>query len=104
MVELAVTQDVALLTRSNIASPNMQRWILYLTGAVLLVEPVIFRQVKPQAILRVLGSDGALDYLPAWLRASVFAGVYLIEWGPVLAGLLLVHYAHRAKPPTREDS
>jgi hypothetical protein len=98
----------------------MRRWMLYLIGAVLLVEPVIFRQVKPQDILGALGSAGALDHLPAWMRASIFAGVYLIEWGPVLAGLLIIHYAHRSqtqpdalsnpsrsravKPPLRGDN
>ena len=75
----------------------MRRWMLYLVGAALLSEPVIFRQVKPQGILGALGTADALDYLPAWLRASVFAGVYLIEWGPVLAGLLMIHYAHRSQ-------
>jgi hypothetical protein len=73
----------------------MRRWMLYLIGALLLIEPVLFRQVKPQGILGALGSPDALDHLPAWLRGSIFAGIYLIEWGPVLAGMLMVHYAHR---------
>ena len=71
--------------------------MLWVIGAVLLAMPVILTQVKPLGIPGVAGWASVPSGLPTWLRVSILAGAYLIEWGPVLAGLLLIFYAHRIK-------
>ena len=73
----------------------MRRWMLYFIGAVLLAEPSILRQVRPHGILDVVGWASVPSNLPTWLRISVFAGAYLVEWATVLGGLLIVFYAGR---------
>ncbi|MEK7874842.1 MAG: hypothetical protein AAB325_01470 [Pseudomonadota bacterium] len=71
--------------------------MLWLIGAVLLVMPVILTQVKPLGILGTAGWASVPGGLPTWLRVSILAGSYLVEWGPVLAGLLIIFYASRIK-------
>lgn len=75
----------------------MWRWILSLLGAVLLAGPATFRQIEPRGILDVIGMANFRDDLPAWLRFSIHAGAYLIEWGPMVAGLLIIYYANRRR-------
>ncbi len=75
----------------------MQRWALCLFGAVLMAVPLILGQVKPLGILGTAGWERVPDGLPTWLRISIFAGSYLVEWGPLLAGLLIIFYASRIK-------
>ena len=71
--------------------------MLWLIGAALLAVPFIFGQVKPLGVLGGAGAEGVSSGLPAWLHVSILAGAYLIEWGPVLAGLLIIFYASRTK-------
>ena len=71
--------------------------MLWLIGAVLLTVPLVLGQVKPLGVLGVAGAESVSSGLPAWLRVSILAGAYLIEWGPVLAGLLIIYYASRIK-------
>ena len=85
------------ISRDRIGKSDMRRWTLWLIGAVLLALPLIFGPVKPLGILGAAGSESVSSGLPAWLRVSILAGVYLIEWGPVLAGLLIIFYANRIK-------
>jgi hypothetical protein len=59
--------------------------------------PLILVQVKPLGIRGVTGWASVPGGLPTWLRVSILAGAYLIEWGPVLAGLLIIFYANRVK-------
>lgn len=73
----------------------MRSWILYLIGAVLLLEPAILGQVTPRGTFDVVDWGSLSGDLPIWLRVSVFAGANLIQWGPVLVGLLIIYYAHR---------
>ena len=75
----------------------MQRWMLWLIGAALMAVPLILGQVKPPGMLGVAGWASVPSGLPIWLRVSILAGSYLIEWGPVLAGLLVIYYANRVK-------
>lgn len=82
---------------AEVVSSDMRRWTLCLIGAVLLAAPLILGQVKPLGILGVAGAESVSSGLPAWLRVSILAGAYLIEWGPVLAGLLIIFYASRIK-------
>jgi len=85
------------ISHDRIGKSDMRRWTLWLIGAVLLALPLIFGPVKPLGILGVAGSESVSSGLPAWLRVSILAGVYLIEWGPVLAGLLIIFCANRIK-------
>jgi hypothetical protein len=62
-----------------------------------LAVPLILTQIKPLGILSVAGWAGVPSGLPIWLRVSILAGSYLVEWGPVLAGLLVIFYANRVK-------
>jgi hypothetical protein len=73
----------------------MRRWILSFVGALLLAGPVVLRQIAPCGMLDVIGCRSVQDGLPTWLRVSTSAGAYLIEYGPMLAGLLLIYYANR---------
>ena len=75
----------------------MRRWMLVLIGAALLVTPLIVTQVKPFGILGVAGWASVPSGLPTWLRVSILAGSYLVEWGPILAGMLIMFYAIRVK-------
>ena len=75
----------------------MQRWTLCLIGAVLMAVPLILGQVKAPGILGVAGWANVPSGLPTWLRVSILAGSYLGEWGPVLAGLLIIFCASRIK-------
>lgn len=77
--------------------PYMRRWMLGLIGAALLAVPLILSQVLPVGIPGVTGWASVPSGLPTWLRVSILAGSYLLEWGPVLAGLLLILYANRIK-------
>ena len=77
--------------------PYMRRWMLGLIGAALLAVPLILSQVLPVGIPGVTGWASVPSGLPTWLRVSILAGSYLLEWGPVLAGLLLIFYANRIK-------
>ena len=76
---------------------HMRRWLLGLIGAALLTAPLILSQFRPPGMLGVYRWESVPDGLPTWLRVSILAGSYLIEWGPVLAGLLLIIYANRIK-------
>jgi hypothetical protein len=80
-----------------VVNSDMQRWTLWLIGAALLAVPLILTQVMPIGIPGVAGWASVPSGLPTWLRVSILAGSYLIEWGPVLAGLLLILYANRIK-------
>ncbi|MDO8595432.1 MAG: hypothetical protein Q7R45_02300 [Sulfuricaulis sp.] len=71
--------------------------MLRLMGAVLLAVSLVLTQVKPLGILGVAGWASVPSGLPIWLRVSILAGAYLLEWGPVLAGLLIIYYASRIK-------
>ena len=71
---------------------DMQRWILYLIGAVLLAMPFILDVVQPQG---ALGMAGVSSGLPTWMHLSVSAGPYLLNWGPALVGVLIIYYANR---------
>lgn len=71
--------------------------MLCLLGAALLTAPLVLTQVKPSGISGVAGWASVPSGLPTWLRVSILAGAYLIEWGPVLAGLLIIFYASRIK-------
>ena len=75
----------------------MRRWMLGLIGAALMAAPLIILQVKPFGILGVAGWASVPSGLPPWLRVSISAGSYLVEWGPVLAGMLIIFYATRVK-------
>lgn len=75
----------------------MRRLILGLLGATLLAAPLVLTQVKPLGISGVTGWASVPSGLPTWLRVSILAGAYLIEWGPVLAGLLIIFVASRIK-------
>jgi hypothetical protein len=75
----------------------MQKWMLCLIGAVLMAVPLILGQVKPFGIPGTAGWANVPGGLPTWLRVSILAGSYLVEWGPVLAGLLIIFYANRIK-------
>ena len=75
----------------------MQRWTLWVIGIVLMAVPLILGQVRPLGILDTAGWASVTDGLPTWLRVSILAGSYLIEWGPLLAGLLIIYYASRIK-------
>ena len=65
-----------------------------MVGALLLTAPAILRTFD-LGVTGVSGEVSTVDGLPAWLRLSVLAGRYLIEWGPVAAGLLIIWYACR---------
>lgn len=73
----------------------MRRGILYLVGAGPLLEPAILGQITPRGILGSVDWASLPGDLPIWLRVSVFAGANLIQWGPVLVGLLIIYYANR---------
>ncbi len=66
-------------------------------GAMLLATPLILTRINPLGVPGVTGWASVPSGLPIWLRVSILAGAYLIEWGPVLAGLLLIVYANRIK-------
>ncbi len=70
---------------------------MWLIGAVLLALPFVLTQVDPFGIPGVAGWASVPSGLPTWLRVSILAGAYLLEWGPVLAGLLIIFYASRIK-------
>ncbi len=66
-------------------------------GAALMAAPLILTQVQPLGIPGMTGWASVPSGLPIWLRVSILAGSYLLEWGPVLAGLLIIFYASRIK-------
>ena len=70
----------------------MPRWAQYLVGVMLLGVPIILDVLRPQGTLE---SAGASSSLPGWMHLSVSAGPYLLNWGPVLVGLLIIYYASR---------
>jgi len=71
--------------------------MLCLLGAVLVAVPLFLSHVKPLGMLGVGGWASVPSGLPTWLRVSILAGAYLIEWGPVLAGVLIIFFASRIK-------
>jgi hypothetical protein len=73
----------------------MRRPILSMIGAALLAGPFVLRQFTPYRILELVGLTSRSEYLPTLLQALVFAGAYLLEWAPALAGLWLIYYANR---------
>lgn len=75
----------------------MHRPILSLIGTALLAGPFVLRQFKPRGILDVVGLTAVPDHLPTWLQVLVFAGAYLVEWGPALTGLWIIYYANRKR-------
>ena len=75
----------------------MRKLTLYLLGAALVAAPLVLTHVKPLGMPGAAGLGSGPSGLPAWLRVSILAGAYLIEWGPVLAGLLIIFFASRIK-------
>ena len=75
----------------------MRRPILSLVGAVLLATPFVLRQFTPYGILELVGLTVVAEHLPPLLQSLVYAGAYLIEWAPALAGLTIIYYANRER-------
>jgi len=75
----------------------MRRWVLGLLGAALVAVPLFLSHVEPLGMPGVAGWASVPSGLPTWLRVSILAGAYLVEWGPVFAGVLIIFFASRIK-------
>ena len=82
---------------ATVVDSDMQRWALWLIGAALSAVPLMPGQFKPLGIMGSAGWESVPSGLPTWSRVSILAGAYLIEWGPLLAGLLIIFFASRIK-------
>jgi hypothetical protein len=73
----------------------MQRWVLNLIGAALLVTPALLTGFGVNNLLGTTAGSGSTDGISGWLNLSIAAGAYLIKWSPALIGVLIIMYANR---------
>ena len=74
---------------------DMQRWILNLLGAALLAVPFAFARFGANGGLAASREGSATAGMAEWLSLSITAGAFLLHWGPVLLGALIIFYANR---------
>ena len=77
--------------------PEMHRWILNLIGAALLAVPVLLAWFGANSGLTTSREGGPTAGMSEWLSLSVTAGAYLLHWGPVLLGAIIIFYANRRR-------
>lgn len=77
--------------------PEMQRWILNLIGAALLAAPALLAQFGASNGLTTSREGSSTAGMSEWLSALITAGAYLLHWGPVLLGALIIFYANRRR-------
>jgi hypothetical protein len=75
----------------------MQRWILNLIGAALLAVPVLLARFGANSGLTLNREGSFTAGMSEWLSLSIIAGAYLLHWGPVLLGALIIFYANRRR-------
>jgi hypothetical protein len=75
----------------------MQRWILNLIGAALLAVPFAFARFGANGGLAASREGSATAGMAEWLSLSITAGAFLLHWGPVLLGALILFYANRRR-------
>lgn len=75
----------------------MHRWLLTLIGAALFAAPALLAQFGVKNLLGWTGGSHSTDGMSGWLSLSISAGAYLIEWGPLLVGALIIYYANRSR-------
>ncbi len=75
----------------------MQRLILNLIGAALLAVPALLTLFSANSGLAMNGEYSATVGMSGWLSLLVTAGAYLVHWGPVLLGALVIFYANRRR-------
>ena len=76
---------------------DMQRWILNLLGAALLAVPFAFARFGANGGLAASREGSATAGMAEWLSLSITAGAFLVHWGPVLLGALIIFYANRRR-------
>jgi len=76
---------------------DMQRWILNLIGAALLAVPFAFARFGANGGLAASREGSATAGMAEWLSLSITAGAFLLHWGPVLLGALILFYANRRR-------
>ena len=75
----------------------MQRWMLNLIGAALLVTPVLLAQFGVSNVLGTAGGASSMEGTPGWLSLLISAGSYMIKWLPVLIGAFIIYFANRRR-------
>ena len=75
----------------------MQRLILNLIGAALLAVPALLALFGANSELTTSREQSGTAGMSEWLSLLVTAGAYLLHWGPVLLGALVIFYANRRR-------
>jgi hypothetical protein len=75
----------------------MQRWILNLIGAALLAVPALLALFGANSGLTMSREGSPTAGMSEWLSLLITAGAYLLHWGPVLFGALIIFYANRRR-------
>ena len=77
--------------------PDMRRWILNSIGAVLLAIPLWLTRFGANNGLDSSHEGSPTAGMSEWLSLSITVGAYLLYWGPVLLGALILFYANRRR-------
>ena len=77
--------------------PDMQRWILNSIGAALLAIPLWLTRYGADNGLDTSREGSPTAGMSGWLSLSITVGAYLLYWGPVLLGALILFYANRRR-------
>jgi hypothetical protein len=77
--------------------PDMRRWILNSVGAALLLIPLWLTRFGASNGLDTGREASPTAGMSGWLSLSITAGGYLLYWGPVLLGALVLFYANRRR-------
>ena len=75
----------------------MQRWILNLIGAAFVAAPALFTRFGANSGFTLGRESGSTPGMSEWMSLLVTAGAYLLYWGPVLLGALIIVYANRRR-------
>ena len=75
----------------------MWRRILNLTGVALLASSVAVARFGTVSTFEIAGGVQRTVGAPGWLNLSISAGVYLLQWGPVVIGVLCLYVANRRR-------